>query len=798
MLHKHLLACTAPVSLPENRIHWRNTRITVLTDRLFRLEAVCEEKADGVPENAFCDDATQTVWFRNMPAAAFTHTETGESCIIETTAARLEVYPEIWESRISLKKEDGSWKTPVELAEDERFPGTYRTLDNFNGRIKIPYDEDLSKSFEIRLEKGVTSRNGVAVLDDSRALVIGKDGMPHPRTAEETDLYLFAYGQDYRGAVQALFMICQGPPVIPRFALGNWWSRYHAYTQKEYLDLMDSFADRGIPFTVATVDMDWHPAHDLPGGADGWTGYTWNKALFPDYRRFLRELHERNMHVTLNLHPALGVRAFEEAYAEMAERMGINPDGGETIPFDFTDETFINAYFDVLHRPYEKDGVDFWWIDWQQGETSAMPGLDPLWSLNHFHTLDQTKKRDGLILSRYAGIGSHRYPLGFSGDTHMTWDTLRFLPEFTANATNAGYTWWSHDIGGHMLGYKDDELYARFIQFGVFSPINRIHSSNNPMLVKDPAYYPGGVGLIAREFLQLRHAMLPFLYTASRRTAEAGLALIEPMYYGWPEEEEAYHCPGQYLFGQQMIAAPITDPAGPSGKTVKEVWLPKGHWVDVFTGNRYTGGWKKMVRGLESFPLLLKEGGFFVLDAAPEGNRIQLPKRLRVLVSGGCGDYTLAEEENGRVMHTRFSTEPAGANTLRLTAETEREMSLELEFRTILEGEAELRVNGQLCPCRARRRTGYTVVQVNGLPAGAKMEMVIRETADVEERKNAAIARTLMPVQADNGLKERLLARLTAAGSRAEYTAAVSVSGLSEPDRLSLTEAAEEVFRDLR
>ena len=789
MLHSHLIAQTAPECHPENRICWRNIRITVLTDRLFRLEAIRERT-----DKAFCDAATQTVWFRNMPAVPFIHTEAPERCTVETAAVRLEVAPEIWESRVCLKKPDGSWKSPVTLTEDERFPGTYRTLDNFNGKIKIPYDENLSKSFEIQLDKGVTSRNGVAVLDDSRALVIGKNGMPHPRTTEETDLYIFAYGQDYRAAVKALFMICQGPPVIPRFALGNWWSRYHAYTQKEYLDLMDSFIDRGIPFTVATVDMDWHPAHDLPGGADGWTGYSWNKTLFPDYRRFLRELHERNMHVTLNLHPALGVRAFEDAYAEMAERMGLDPGSGETIAFDFTDDTFINAYFDVLHRPYEREGVDFWWIDWQQGETSSVPGLDPLWSLNHFHTLDQAQKKDGLILSRYAGIGSHRYPLGFSGDTYMTWDTLRFLPEFTACATNTGYTWWSHDIGGHMLGYKEDELYARFIQFGVFSPINRIHSSNNPMLVKDPAYYPGGVGLIAREFLQLRHAMVPFLYTASRRTAREGLALIEPMYYGWPEEEEAYHCPGQYLFGQQMIAAPITEHSGAAGKTVKEVWLPEGRWVDFFTGNRYTGGWKKMVRGLESFPLLLQEGGCFVMDAAPKGNCLQLPKRLRVVLSGGNGEYSLEEEAEGCTVITCFRTETAGTGKTGLTIETGREMGLELEFRTVLEGEAEVHVNGQLYPCRARRRTGYTVVQVDGVPAKARVELVIRETANPEERKNAAIARTLMSVQADNGLKERILARLTAAGSRTEYAAAVCISGLSETDRLWLMEIEDEVF----
>ena len=103
--------------------------------------------------------------------------------------------------------------------------------------------------------------------------------------------------------------------------------------------------------------------------------------------------------------------------------------------------------------------MDFWWLDWQQGTVTDIPGLDPLWALNHYHTLDSGRKdKRPLILSRYAGLGSHRYPIGFSGDSHMTWKSLDFQPYFTNNAANAGYTWWSHDIGGHMRGIQDDEL----------------------------------------------------------------------------------------------------------------------------------------------------------------------------------------------------------------------------------------------------------------------------------------------------------------------------------------------------
>ena len=127
--------------------------------------------------------------------------------------------------------------------------------------------------------------------------------------------------------------------------------------------------------------------------------------------------------------------------------MGISPDSGEPVEFDLTDPRFVRAYFD-MHHDLEADGVDFWWIDWQQGGVTRQPGLDPLWVLNHMHYCDSA--RDGrwpLILSRFAGPGSQRYPVGFSGDTIVTWESLRFQPYFTATASNIGYGWGSHDIG---------------------------------------------------------------------------------------------------------------------------------------------------------------------------------------------------------------------------------------------------------------------------------------------------------------------------------------------------------------
>ncbi|MBP3542172.1 MAG: alpha-xylosidase [Clostridia bacterium] len=757
MLADHLIVKTCPVAREENIIRWKNRRITLLTPALFRLE----ESDTGL----FCDAATQAVWTRNLPPVAHRVDAGDDALLIRTDAVELRLLDDLSQSRVIFP--DGR---EAALNNDQTFPGTYRTLDCCDGDFWYPYDGQRSDGHPIQPEKGVTSKSGVALYDDSQSLLLTAEGKVAPREHAETDLYIFAYGEDYRGAVQALYKICGPQPLIPRYALGNWWSRYWAYSQEEYLALMDSFAERGVPFTVATVDMDWHPSHDLPDGADGWTGYTWNRELFPDYKAFLRDLHARNLRVTLNLHPALGVRWFEEQYPEMARRMGIDPATRQTIPFDITNDDFINAYFDLLHKPYERDGVDFWWIDWQQGTSSRVDGLDPLWSLNHYHMRDIAREKDGLILSRYAGIGSHRYPLGFSGDTHITWGTLRYLPAFTANASNAGYGWWSHDIGGHMKGFKDDQLFLRFLQFGVFSPINRLHSSNVRTLTKDVAAYQSGTGLIAREYLKLRHSMIPFLYSASVDATERGLNLIEPMYYEYPKSPDAYRCPGQYLFGRQMIAAPVTRRSDPTGLTKMPVWLPEGRWTDFFTGDTYQGGgWVDMVRPLESFPLLCREGAFFPLDGAPQGNSTALPAHLDVHCFPGRGSYTLHELGGGHRASTWFTSRQLSPSqqVITISADDPHRIlpvrTLTLRLRGILDGRAQVILDGEPASFYLRREDNYTLLRLEKWAPTSVLELTVTDVSTPDQRRAQALTKALTLLEDVYDRKEALLSALLAA-----------------------------------
>ena len=427
----------------------RNYRITFLTERLVRLEYQSEGR--------FEDRPTTAVQCRDFPPVTVREQRLPGRVELDTPFLHLSYDEKPFSPEgLSLSVKGGlsaymsDWRYGQPLS---TLGGTARTLDQADGEIPVG--------------DGLISRNGFSVLDDSRSMVLREDGALRPRDYAEEDLYFFGYGHDYAACLRDFYRLSGPAPLLPRWALGNWWSRFYRYTEESYLALMEKFAEKKVPLSVAVIDMDWHLT-DVPYGS-GWTGYTWNRELFPDPPRFLRALHDRGMRVTLNLHPAGGVQPHEEAYESVCRALGRDPEKKQGVDFDAADERFLRVYLDSLHHPLEEEGVDFWWIDWQQGNTSAIPGLDPLWVLNELHYRDNGRDgKRGLILSRYAGPGSQRCPVGFSGDTIMSWKSLAFQPRFTAMAANAGYPWWSHDIGGHMNGVRDDELSVRWLQPGGF------------------------------------------------------------------------------------------------------------------------------------------------------------------------------------------------------------------------------------------------------------------------------------------------------------------------------------------
>jgi len=579
-----------------------HARFTVLTPQLIRMEWAADGHFEDHPSFVFLN--------RHLRVPAFKTSHKGNKLTIETSALLLHYTPQAdgkftaADLTITLTDFRAGDNTSViwhpGLADTGNLQGTTRTLDGALGdKTKEP------------IEPGLLSRNGWTLIDDSTRPLFDSDNFTFtqgeqstwpwvtPRLAgDRQDWYFFGYGHNYKQVLADYVRVAGRIPLPPRFAFGAWWSRYWAYSDQELDDLARGFRENDTPLDVFVIDMDWHKTFgmhfgqkDQSGHALGWDGYSWNPLLFPDPAAFLDKLHRDGLKVTLNLHPASGVQPWEDQYPAMAKAMGQDPAEKKYVPFDITNKKFAQNYMDILHHPLEKQGIDFWWLDWQQEADTQMAGVNPTWWLNYVHFTDQEREgKRPLLFHRWGGLGNHRYQIGFSGDTVSVWDSLAFQPWFTSTAANVGYAYWSHDIGGHMPGSVDPELYTRWVQFGAFSPILRTHTTKNPDSERRIWAYPEPYSSILRSTFQLRYALEPYIYTEARRTYDTGTAFLHPLYYDYPEASEAYSNKGEYVFGDSMIVAPVVHPVDPATQLAKEsVWIPKGEWVEWSSGKHFSG-----------------------------------------------------------------------------------------------------------------------------------------------------------------------------------------------------------------
>ncbi len=596
-------------------------RVTVLTDRLLRIE----HAADG----CFEDRPTLTVVNRRFPAVPFRSRRDGDSLVVDTGPVRLEVddvtrpfHPRRVRARIG----DGDRTVTWTFGKVDRgnLGGTVRTLDGWKGRCTprvVGFDPvtGFEREWdEQTLGEGLLSRDGWTVVDDTGTVVLDPGdgtGRPWPTArpdGERCDLYLFAHGDDRSGALAAGARLVGPQPLPPRYAFGYWYSRYYPYTDREVDELVDQLAQHRIPTDVFVIDMDWH--------RPGWTGYSWDHTLFPDPTATLARLHERGLKVCLNLHPADGVGRHEDAFEAMCRATGHDPATTERVPFDSVDPRFVDAYFSLLHHPEEDRGVDFWWMDWQQGTESALPGLDPLAWLNHLHHRDLVERRPDrrpLLFSRWSGLGAGRHPVGFSGDTVAVWESLAFQPEVTATAANVLYGYWSHDIGGHYGADPDPELYTRWLQFGAHSPVLRTHGTLGLTEERRVWEYPNPYRDVMIATIRHRYELVPHLYGVCRRGVDTGRSLVAPMHHAHPTLAAAHRAPGQYLLGDDLIVAPVVTPRDDDGTAEVRVWLPPGEHLDVAHGRRHVvdapgGRWVTGRYLLDEVPVFARAGAVVV------------------------------------------------------------------------------------------------------------------------------------------------------------------------------------------
>ena len=501
-----------PVARPDAIVTAGNARFTVLTDRLIRME--------WSPSGRFEDHATLAIVNRNLPVPGFKVQRRGGELSIRTSALTLSYRQEdgpfsAGNLKVSFRMNGKTVTWHPGMDASGNLMGTARTLDGCSGPDHINYSDPM--------EQGILSRNGWSIVDESSRHIYVRDDSDwkewvsvRPETGVQ-DLYIFAYGHDYKRALADYAKVAGAVPLPPKFVFGYWWSRYWAYTDDEFIGLAKEFRSRNLPIDIMVIDMDWHETwqgaakrygRDEFGQGIGWTGYTWNRDLIADPEGMLKEIHSMNLKTALNLHPASGIGVREDVYpafvADYLSRTndydgpeGYVKDNGyhAPVPFRIDQREWADAYFNSVIHPLERQGVDFWWLDWQQWKQSKyVPGLSNTFWLNHTFFNDKVRRNRGvapeeaerpMIYHRWGGLGSHRYQLGFSGDTFIKWEVLGFLPWFTSTASNVLYGYWGHDLGGHMQREEvptDPELYTRWLQYGVFSPIFKTHSTSSSIL----------------------------------------------------------------------------------------------------------------------------------------------------------------------------------------------------------------------------------------------------------------------------------------------------------------------------
>lgn len=319
------------------------------------------------------------------------------------------------------------------------------------------------------------------------------------------------------------------------------------------------------------------------------------------------------------------------------------------------------------------------------------------------------------------------------------------------------------------MGKKDDELYTRWVQLGVFSPVMRLHSTNNEFAGKEPWNYSGPVEKIAKDYLRLRHKLLPYIYTMNYRTHTECRAICEPMYYAYPERKSAYECKNQFFFGTELIVAPITEHTSTDNNMASvNVWLPEGRYTDIFTGRIYCGKrFVRMYRDIENIPVLAKAGAIIPMSADDRTNDCSNPVDMELLIYRGNNTFRLYEDDgeslsyqDGAFCKTAFTVKENGSSVYFTIDKGEGDISVvpekrnyKLFFKDIVSGEITVKVNGRKRALKTEKGKTITIV-LDGIAPTDTVEIEFLDCVYLTNTdKKQALTETIAKYQMGNDKK---------------------------------------------
>ena len=489
----------------------------------------------------------------------------------------------------------------------------------------------------------------------------GPEGRLDPLSpAAALPLDLFIVNGDDPVSVMAEYALLTGKPEMPPlWSLGYLQSHRTLSGPEEIMWVARTFREKKLPCdALIYLGTDFTPS--------GWNThngeFTWNRANFPDPKKMVDELHAQHFKVVL--HTVLEGRRLTGTVNDPCTAAplpsGRTPDGR------WPDDRQVSCYWPVHKQLYEA-GIDGWWPD--QGDGLDGPSRLARHRMYYEGSRQLRPNERPFALHRNGQAGMQRYAAFlWSGDVYSTWETLRTHVPVAVNTGLSGIPYWGTDIGGFVPTKEyTGELHVRWFQFGAFCPLFRAHGrtwhlrlpwgwNTGELGVSEVANYTGGaanpdeselhnaqVEPICRKYLELRYRLMPYLYSAVRECCETGLPIMRALWLHYPDDVVATARGDEYLWGRDILVAPVTE----RGVTSRKLYLPVGTWYDWWTEEKTEGG-REIERAVDlaTTPLYVRAGAIIPLAPVRQytGEKVDGPLTLQVY-RGVNGQFLLYEDD---------------------------------------------------------------------------------------------------------------------------------------------------------
>ena len=589
-------------------------RISILTERLVRLEYN--------PKGIFEDRPTQRVIYRNFPKVNYTATQSETLLQVITSYFTLDYVKEhtfvgskiapSTNLKITLNGTDRTWN--YNHPEARNYGTITYSLDNFRGKLK--------------LDKGLYSTDGFACIDDSDSLVLNEKGMFQNRPDKELDLYVFMYKKDLGLCLQDYYKLTGYPLMIPRYALGNWWYKDSTYTNQDIYKFIKKFSEEEIPLSVFLLGNKWHKENDY---------YTFNDKIIEPLK-LKKFLDSKQIKLGLTINPSSNIYQNTETYNAIAPSLSQD----NQLNFLPVNNNKLNLYTSNVINKLINGGVDIFNIDYNNKGDKLTSSL---FNQYHYVTEVTTLNKRSVVLTRNHNVAIHRYGIVVTGKTIVDWETLAILPRYNYSASNMGISYVANAIGGYYKGIEDFELFIRYIQLGVFSPMLILASDDGEYYRREPWRWDISQREIIKKYLNLRNKLIPYLYTEAYLYHTIGSPIIQPLYYEYPKIYDEPLYINQYFFGSQMLVCPITKKKNMiMNRVVQRLFIPNGTWYELESGKKYLGNkyYMSFYRD-EDYPVFCREGSIIVMSLDKNTDN---PVNLEVdIFPGSNGNYTLYEDD---------------------------------------------------------------------------------------------------------------------------------------------------------